>query len=100
MPDICIYTMKGLVVILIAVIVLSSILAAANLNVNSNKKNKNSEFNTFTSAVCETKGNQIYCEDKLFMNCNGILSEVNKKIDCNGIKFEAPRVTGNVVFEK
>lgn len=58
------------------------------------------EFSTFTPAVCDNKSNEVYCKDELFVNCNGNISRATDVAECNGMKFDAPEITGVAVFGK
>ena len=92
--------MRGLVVfLLIVAIFLSFIFLNINIKEDENAKN-NFGFSTFTSAICEDKNDFVYCKDELFVNCNGKISKAIDVVECNGIKMNAPKVTGFAVFEK
>lgn len=98
--------MGGLVVFLLMLAVIASFsFVAANIN-NSDKKienNQNSkalEFSTFTSAVCENREDAVYCEDEVFVNCNGEISKAVDVTECNGFKVDVPKVTGFAVFDE
>ena len=102
--------MRGLVIFLIVVAIISSfsLVAASmnnsNLNITNmdNKKieTKNPEFSAFTSAVCENKEKFVYCKDKIFVNCNGKLSNAVDFAECDRIKIALPASTGFAVFRK
>ena len=97
--------MRGLVVVLIAVIgILSFSLVVASIGNINNKKieakeqTKEFEFSAFTSAVCENREKDVYCKDELFVNCNGKVSKAIDVAECNGIKMDVPKSTGFAVF--
>ena len=95
--------MRGLVLLFMSIaagIVLFSILAISMRDETHKKQDKNFEFSTFTSAVCEDKGTAIYCKDQLFVNCNGNVSKADGVAECNGISLGAPKITGFAVFGK
>ena len=104
--------MRGLVIVLlIAVFIVSFSFAAANLdslNIGKNKnkevqvkeENKVFEFSTFTSAVCQNRGNVVNCRDEVFVKCNGTISKAADVAECNGIKLDVPKATGDAVFGK
>lgn len=99
--------MRGPVLILLIVIGVSffAFVAAAINNLNYEKietkeQNKELQFSTFTSAVCENRDNLIYCKDELFVNCNGEISKADGFAECNGIKMKFPEVNGFAVFEE
>ena len=102
--------MRGLVIFLIVVTIISSfsLVAASinNLNVSADNANnkkietKNSEFSAFTSAVCENKEKFVYCKDEIFVNCNGKISNAVEFAECDGIKIALPASTGFAVFRK
>ena len=97
--------MRGLVVVLIAVIgilsfsfVAVSINHADNKNTEAKEKIKSFEFSTFTSAVCENKADIVHCRDEVFVNCSGKVSKAVDVQECNGIKLDVPQSTGFAVF--
>ena len=94
--------MKGLVIFLLIVVGLSLFsfmaISSSTNNKNINQDSKNIQFKTFTSAVCETKNNLLYCKDVLFINCNGKLSKAGDIKECNGFKIDN-KVTGFAVLE-
>lgn len=94
--------MRGLVVILLmlAVIASFSFIAYSSDSGKSAENPKQLEFSTFTSAVCENKGNFVHCRDELFVNCDGKIAKANELSECNGIKVETPKILGFAVFEK
>lgn len=59
---------------------------------------KELEFKTFTSAVCEDKEGIKHCKDELFVNCNGKISRTSETSECNGITVGNPEITGFAVF--
>ena len=92
--------MRGLVlVLLIGILMFILLVAAANDLKFENKKNQ-VEFSTFTSAICQKEKDFVYCRDELFVNCNGNISKANGSIECNGVRFDASKVTGFAVFDK
>ena len=95
--------MRGLVLLFISIIAAITLFGflAESMKENSNKKqDKNFEFSTFTSAVCENKNNAVYCKDELFVNCNGNISKASDIAECNGMSLDAPKVTGFAVFDE
>ena len=95
--------MRGLVIFLLIVLVISSFIVVANINndrINDNKKSEELKFSTFTSAVCENKERFVYCKDEVFVNCNGQISKAIDIAECNGIRLDVPEITGFAVFEK
>lgn len=97
--------MRGLVIFLIVAVVIASLILVLSINnyeIEKNKNNeiKNFEFSTFTSAVCESKGDFVYCKDEVFMNCNGEISKLKEVAECDGIELDVPKVNGFAVFEK
>ena len=95
--------MKGLVVFLLILVVLSLFsfmaISSSTNNKNINQDSKNIQFKTFTSAVCETKTNLNYCRDELFVNCNGKISKSSEIKECNGFKIDN-KVTGFAVLNQ
>ena len=93
--------MRGLVVFLIVIVVLSSLSFLA-LSIKDNKiplkNSKNIEFRTFTSAVCESKNDLVNCRDELFVDCNGKISKADEIKECNGFELKNQKVTGFAVF--
>ena len=99
--------MRGLVYFLLILVGLLSfsfiVISAKNasdIKKETVEKPKALEFSTFTTAVCQNKGNVVHCKDEFFVNCNG---KVSKAVDieyCNGIKVEAPKALGFATFGK
>ena len=95
--------MGGLVLVFISIavgIVFFGFLAESMKEDSNKQQDKGFEFSTFTSAVCENKSNAVYCKDELFVNCNGNISKATDVAECNGMSFDAPRITGFAVFGK
>ena len=99
--------MRGLVIFLIILVVIASFgLIVNSTDINKNiekskiKEAKFLEFSTYTSAVCENKGELVHCKDEFFVNCNGEISKVFDVAECNGIKLNVPKPTGFAVFGK
>ncbi len=94
--------MRGLAAILFVIIGISFGVFVLDNHINAKTGNeiKNFEFSTFTSAVCESKDDLVYCRDELFVNCSGRVSKANGSAECNGIKLDSPKVTGFAVFEE
>ena len=97
--------MRGLVIFLLTLVGLASFsfLAVSMQSISSdkgkiNENTKELEFSTFTTAVCEDKGNVVHCKDEFFVNCNGKVSKALDVAECNGIKVEAPKILGFAVF--
>src|SRR3989338_2333510 len=63
-------------------------------------KDRNSQFSTFTLAVCEKGNNSVICKDELFVNCNGNISKALDAVECNGVRLDVPQITGFAVFDK
>ncbi|MBI3027821.1 hypothetical protein HYY70_06955 [Candidatus Woesearchaeota archaeon] len=101
--------MRGLALFLLVVVLISSLsfLAFSINNKTENgqndeveKKPKIPEFSAFTSAVCESKEEFVYCRDEVFVNCNGETSKAVDVAECNGISIGIQKVNGFAVFEK
>ena len=99
--------MRGLVIFLLVLVGMASLsfIAISAKNVNDTKTEtteepKIFEFSTFTTAVCEDKGEIVHCKEEFFINCNGKVSKAVDVAECNGMKLEAPKALGFVVFEK
>ena len=104
--------MRGLVIVLvILVIIASASFVVLSINNSANEKVEITDgvrirdgpafaFSAFTSAVCEDKEDSVYCKDEVFVNCNGEISKAEDVIECNGLKIDAPKVTGFAVFGK
>ena len=99
--------MRGLVIFLLVLVGMASLsfIAISAKSVNDIKTQvteepKIFEFSTFTTAVCEDKGEVVHCKDEFFINCNGKVSKAVDVAECNGIKFEAPKALGFAVFSK
>ena len=101
--------MRGLVIVLLIVVIVSSLsFLVASIN-NGKVEDKNNEieekskileFSTYTSAVCENKEDVVHCKDEVFVNCNGEISKLIDVAECNGIKLNIPKATGAAVFSK
>lgn len=93
--------MRGLVVALLVLVILSlfSFMALSAGSSNRAEKSSNVEFKTFTSAVCEEKSGFVHCKDELFVNCNGKISRADEIGECNEFKINN-EVSGFAVFEK
>ncbi len=66
-----------------------------------------SSFRLLTKAVCEEKGEEIFCSDELFIKCNGkelIVAKNNMEnfTECGGaaLNLSDNEVIGGAVFEK
>ena len=96
--------MRGMVIfllILIGISLFSFIAVSSSTNKEgAEQDSKNIEFKTFTSAVCEHKGDLVYCSDELFVDCNGKISKADEVRECNGFKLNSQEVTGFAVFDK
>ena len=99
--------MRGLVIFSIVLVVIASIsFVAANIYINDTQTKEETEesqifeFSTYTSAVCENKGELVHCKDEFFVNCNGEISKALDVAECNGIKLSAPKPTGFATFGK
>ena len=97
--------MRGLVIFVLILVGLLSfsfiVISAKNVNdikTETLEKPKALEFSTFTTAVCEDKGNIVHCKDEFFVNCNGKVSKAVDVAECNGMKVEAPKILGFAVF--
>ncbi len=97
--------MKGMV-LFFGIAIFASLILAANtdsfkaVQINNKEQNKNTEFSTFTLAVCENKEDSVYCRDEVFVNCNEHISKLGDFNECDGIKIEIPKATGFAVFDK
>ena len=96
--------MGGLVIFLLILVVIASFSFIA-YSINNNKietkePNKEFEFSTFTSAVCENKEDLVHCKDEVFVNCNGKISKAIDVAECNGMKLNIPEGSSFAVFEK
>ena len=104
---------KWIIFLLITAIIASVSLIALNIADNANaekaktaeikeepKETENSNFSTFTSAVCEEKEDLVHCKDEVFVDCNGTVSKAGDVAECNGTKLAVPKATGFAVFEK
>lgn len=95
--------MRGLVIFLLVVAGLSLFsfiaLSSAYNKADNGENPKSIEFRTFTSAVCENKGEFVHCRDELFVNCNGKISKSRELEECNGFRISS-KVSGFAVFEK
>ncbi|MBI4452801.1 hypothetical protein HY637_05195 [Candidatus Woesearchaeota archaeon] len=93
--------MRGLVLFFILVISIAFFSFAA-LSVNNEPEIKDSglKFSVFTSAVCEPLGERVYCEDGIFVNCNGNIYRASDYAECEDIKISLPKSTGSAVFSK
>ncbi len=101
--------MGGLVLFLLTLAVMGLFYVAASIEnglfeitVAPNVKEANGEFefSTFTSAVCEGKNDVVHCKDEVFVNCDGNISKLDDATECNGIKLDVPKATGDAVFGK
>ena len=99
--------MRGLVIFLLVLVGLASfsfiVISAKNVNdikAEIREEPKIFEFSTFTTAVCEDKGDVVHCKDEFFVNCNGEVSKAVDVAECNGVKLEAPKALGFAVFSK
>lgn len=99
--------MRGLVLFVVLLTIIASFsFVAANLgNANNEKtqtkeKNKELQFSTFTSAVCENKADVVHCKDEVFVNCNGEISKAIDVAECEGFKIDVPKDTGFATFGK
>ena len=99
--------MRGLVIFLLVLVGIASfsfiVISAKNVNdikAEITKEPKIFEFSTFTTAVCEDKGELFHCKDEFFVNCNGKISKAVDVTECNGVKLEAPKALGFAVFSK
>ena len=97
--------MRGLVIFLLVLIGIASFsfIAISAKSVNDTKtdaseKPKILDFGTFTSAVCENKGDIVRCTDEVFVKCNGKISRAVDIAECNGFKIDVPKATGAAVF--
>ncbi|MBI4010480.1 MAG: hypothetical protein HY361_04835 [Candidatus Aenigmarchaeota archaeon] len=94
--------MRGLVIYSILLVVIVSISFAAeninNGNVKPKGQSKELTFSTFTSAVCENKGELVHCKDEFFVNCNGSISKATDVAECNGMKVDVPKALGFATF--
>ena len=90
--------MRNLFVFLLVEIVLFGCIR--NTEIEKIEENKNYNFKTFTSAVCENVGEVVHCKDEVFVNCSGNISKAGDFAECNGIKINVPKITGFAVFEK
>ena len=96
--------MRGMVIFVLVLVGLASFsFAAANISNEIIKPKKSYEmlqFSTFTSAVCENKGEVFHCKDEFFVNCNGNISKAVDVAECEGIQIDAPKTLGFAVFSK
>lgn len=93
--------MRGLVLLFLLFIGISSLILFINISdLNNKENNQKFEFSTFTSAVCENKEGAVYCRDELFVNCNGNISKADGVAECGGITQNVPKVTGFAVFDE
>ena len=99
--------MKGLVIFLLVLVGIASFsfIVISSKNVNDikaeiTKEPKIFEFSTFTTAVCDNKGNVVHCKDEFFVNCDGKVSKAEEIKECNGIKVETPKALGFATFSK
>lgn len=94
--------MRGLVIVfaLLAVIASFSFSTYSADNEKTEIKDKQLEFSTFTSAVCEDNEDSVYCKDEIFVNCDGAISKASDVKECNGVKVEIPKALGFAVFDK
>src|SRR3989344_186342 len=103
--------MKGMVLVLLALIGIASFsFAAVNMSLLDSRETKNNEnikkiedekileFSTFTSAVCESNAGAVHCKDELFVNCNGNISKASDAAECNGLSLDVPKASGFAVF--
>ena len=86
--------MKGLVIFLLVLVGIASfsfiVISAKNVNdikTETLENPKALEFSTFTTAVCENKGNVVHCKDEFFVNCNGNVSIASDIAECDGVKI-------------
>ena len=92
--------------LLMLVVIVSLSFAVISINNTSENKIKNTQeakilnFSTFTSAVCQNKNDLVDCKDEVFIKCNGKISRAADVTECNGIKINAPTITGAAVFDK
>lgn len=93
--------MRG-VVLLFSIVVLGTffILYPVILRDASQNNDKNFQFSTFTSAVCENKSELVYCRDEVFVNCSGNISRAIDVVECNGVKVDIPEIVGFAVFDE
>ena len=83
----------------IAVVLLSILLAAAVLFVNLPKltgdiSQEPIKVKLATFAVCEQKEGYAHCKDKLFASCNNSLIELNNSFFyCNGTRYEVGNIS-------
>ena len=99
--------MRGLVIFSVILVVIASIsFVAASIESiykgqsETKEEAKNLEFSTFTSAVCENKGELVHCKDEFFVNCNGEITKAVDVAECNGIKVNVPKTLGFATFSK
>ena len=91
--------MRVLAIFLLAIALVSLLGFISISNSNNEKFSGNSQFKTFTSAVCEESGDYEVCKDELFVNCSGTISITNETKECNGFAIDN-KVVGFAVFEK
>ena len=94
--------MRGLVILLIVLAVIGSFVGAniSSKATQNTKQQKTTQFNTFTSAVCNNDGKITKCKDELFVNCNGKILKFDEIAECNGLKLDVQKPTGSAVFSK
>lgn len=96
--------MRGLVIFILVLVGIASFsFVAVNISNEKSQVKENSkvlEFSTFTSAVCENKGELVHCKEEFFVNCNGEVSKAIDVAECNGIKLSVPKPTGFAIFGK
>ena len=101
------YVKSAILVLVLATIVFSILIAAKISNTGKEAQNvakadekKQLSFKTYTSAVCEQKGEFTVCKDEFFVNCNGTVFKAKDAAQCEGMKIGAPEAMGFAVLDK
>jgi len=100
MKNLFIKAMLGFVVVLFTIAIAITGIPG---EVDSQDSSNILDFTTRTVAICEDRGDSIYCHDELIVNCGDeeyVVPKTTESVKCGEIEFKTPSITAAAVFDQ